>query len=366
MVESPFTSRLAAARQRAGLTQQHLATRVGVSRQALGQIEAGRTVPSTALALGLGAQLGCRVEDLFSIGGREEGREIQAVWAGDADPAPRAVVAHIGGRWVAHPIDARESRAADACMASGQPRLRFLSGREPEDARDRLLISGCAPALGVLADHLGRRRHGVAASWLHATSAEALRQLAAHQTHVAGVHEITDQPARSVRRSRPGGQARRQILTFAHWQEGLLVRRGDRRAPRRLEDLHRRDFRLAEREAGASATQLLQRAAAAIGLRVAGTRVPVRGHMGVAQAVALGAADVGVAALPAALAFDLDFVPLAVERFDLVFDTAGRDDPRLARLGDLLASAGFRRDLESVGGYDARATGMRVEKRTPA
>jgi putative transcriptional regulator len=49
-----------------GLSQQALAERVGVSRQAVLSIEAGRQVPSTALALQLAHTVGRSVEDLFA------------------------------------------------------------------------------------------------------------------------------------------------------------------------------------------------------------------------------------------------------------------------------------------------------------
>lgn len=56
--------RVAQARKRAGLTQQQLAERVAVGRVAVARIEAG-TVPSVALALRIGRELGEPVEALF-------------------------------------------------------------------------------------------------------------------------------------------------------------------------------------------------------------------------------------------------------------------------------------------------------------
>jgi putative transcriptional regulator len=50
------------------LTQAQLATLVGVSRKTINTVENGVFVPSTTLALKLAAELGVRVEDLFSLG----------------------------------------------------------------------------------------------------------------------------------------------------------------------------------------------------------------------------------------------------------------------------------------------------------
>jgi putative transcriptional regulator len=59
-------------RTAAGLTQEQLAEKVGVSRQTIISIEAGRYLPSLPLALRLARVFACAVEDLFALeeGGR--------------------------------------------------------------------------------------------------------------------------------------------------------------------------------------------------------------------------------------------------------------------------------------------------------
>ncbi len=58
---------LKAARKAKELSQSELAELVGVKRQAIYDMESGRYVPNTQVALLLAKVLGCRVEDLFSI-----------------------------------------------------------------------------------------------------------------------------------------------------------------------------------------------------------------------------------------------------------------------------------------------------------
>jgi putative transcriptional regulator len=55
-------------RTAAGLTQEELGRRVGVSRQTIISIEGGRYDPSLELALRLGRFLGARVEEIFFLG----------------------------------------------------------------------------------------------------------------------------------------------------------------------------------------------------------------------------------------------------------------------------------------------------------
>ena len=59
-------------RARLDLTQQDLAERVGVRRQAILAIEKGKYVPSTLLAFQIAAVLGMKVDELFEL---EKGEE---------------------------------------------------------------------------------------------------------------------------------------------------------------------------------------------------------------------------------------------------------------------------------------------------
>src|SRR5919106_4918072 len=60
-------------RAQKGYTQQALSDRVGISRQAYTAIEAGRSIPSTDVAMKIARALDITVEDIFSL---EDGSEI--------------------------------------------------------------------------------------------------------------------------------------------------------------------------------------------------------------------------------------------------------------------------------------------------
>lgn len=63
-------NRIRVGRAEVRMTQQQLADAVGVSRQTINAIEAGRFVPSTVLALKIARLFGCPVEEIFIL---EEG-----------------------------------------------------------------------------------------------------------------------------------------------------------------------------------------------------------------------------------------------------------------------------------------------------
>ena len=79
-----------------------------------------------------------------------------------------------------------------------------------------------------------------------------------------------------------------------------------------------------------------------------------------ASAVASGLADAGVGVEAAATALGLGFVPLEEEKYDLVIPNHFLDHLGVQMLLDLLRQPGFRRRVETLGGYDVSAMGRPV------
>jgi putative transcriptional regulator len=72
MEARPMDNRVKELRSAAGLRQEDLAERVGVSRQTIISIESGRYNPSLELAWRLSRALGMTIEDLFDFGKGDE------------------------------------------------------------------------------------------------------------------------------------------------------------------------------------------------------------------------------------------------------------------------------------------------------
>ena len=73
-----------------------------------------------------------------------------------------------------------------------------------------------------------------------------------------------------------------------------------------------------------------------------------------------GAADCCIATRAAARAFGLGFIPLVSERYDLAIRRQHLDLPGIVAMLDTLNRSSYRRELESLGGYDAKAAGERL------
>lgn len=360
MADTALTSRLRDHRARAGLSQQELAHCVGVSRQAVVAIEAGRSVPSTALALQLASALRCTVEDLFAVASgstlvlrvpvdsRVHGRD------------HRYVAGCVDGQWVGHPVADRD-RPADA-VATEQLRASGTVVAKPlceiEQLEQNVLVAGCAPLLGVLAARVGRRHHHARATWIPANSSRALALLEAGLVHVAGMHlaDAANPWAHVQAAQRAVGSQRATLINFARWQQGLVVAPGNPLAFDASPELWRHDARWVRRDLGSGAQTLLSRLWDVAGFEALDGPIATD-HAEVAKLVRWGVADVGVAIEAVALAEGLDFIPLAEERFDLVVPNARLDTRAVARVFDLIDSPTFRTEAAQIPGYDLSLAG---------
>jgi molybdate-binding protein/DNA-binding XRE family transcriptional regulator len=346
-------------REQLGLAQQDLAATVGISRQALSAIEAGRSTPSLDVALRLASSLGMTVEALFG----DEGSWSVTVSSSPAVPGGRRAVAMCNGRWVAHPLGEREHDvAADGVAVKGRTVRLF---RPPAVVRENVLVMGCAPALGILCDRLNDDRGAGRFVWLPQRSSVGVEALLAGETHVAGLH-LTDEAGREANTARARRIARRvsvTLITLAHWEVGLVVAKGNPKRIQRATDLRRRGVRLVNREVGASPRRVLERRFLAEGATPPIDTATVMGHRDVARVIASGAADAGPAVRDVAIGYGLDFVPFGEERFDLAVPTQMVSSTEVRRLLDTLTSARSRAELTAFG-YDVRETGKRVALET--
>jgi molybdate-binding protein/DNA-binding XRE family transcriptional regulator len=378
-METRVRTAVKATRQRLGRQQQDLAEAIGVSRQTLSLIEAGETVPSTQIALALARELRCRVEDLFSL--RSDGQVIEAEFVGEADLGAkgarkkRVSLGWVADRWVARALETDETLAlgmpADGIATwsadKGRTKARIRPLRDVESLQRNLLVAGCDPALGVLGRHLEERFHGPRLHWIEKASRPALEELAQQRVHIAGMHLLGQDSAGDnapAVRERFGSEAM-VLVTLASWEQGFVSR--PERKCKSVADMERKGTRIIAREVGASAQELLESV-----YRKAGrtwrhdTVVAIaRGHRAVAQMVAMGMGDVGVATRSAAASFGLHFEPLAEARFDLVFPASLASQAPVQALLDCLSSARFRQDIAGMTGYQTARTGMAFTEAQP-
>lgn len=83
-------------------------------------------------------------------------------------------------------------------------------------------------------------------------------------------------------------------------------------------------------------------------------------HLAVAAAVENGTADTGLGVLSAAMATNMDFVPIASEEYDFITEEKNLSDERVQNFIAFLKSEEFRSAAEKIGGYDLKCPGDTV------
>jgi len=363
-------NRLSQVRKSRGVGASDLARRVNVSRQTIHAIEAGTYVPNTEVALNLARELEVSIDELFSLQ-KDPDRATESLTAEVLSAEVPAKghpvrICQIGTRWVSVPVSASPYYMPEADgivdgTSKANGRADLLVFAKDEAAQKRLVLAGCDPATGLLA-RMVEKISGVEVVCAGASSKLALRWLVEGKVHIAGSH-LEDAKTGEfnlpfIRKQFPGEEF--TVVTFARWEEGLVVAPGNPKGIRKVEDLVRKDVRFINREVGSGSRGLLDQLLQKAGMeaqKIRGYDRVAYGHLAAAYCILSGDVDVCLATRSAAQTFNLDFIPLHSERYDLVMRKSTAALPAVEAFLDVLQRAALRRKLEVLAGYDTSQTG---------
>ncbi len=318
-------------RQAHALSQKQLADLAGITRQAISALESNQYSPATSVALQLARALQCRVEDLFSI--KRGGEIIEGELLGalpQSDGPVRAQVTQIGHRVLVRPLIgigelSSLSANADGLIIGTSPdknrvKVRLLKDREA--VRRKIVVGGCDPAMFLAGEHVRKHDQENLVPCLMGSSV-ALNALKRGEIHVAGIHlaEEKSEGWELPNLKHSLGDMDCIVVTFAHWEEGFIVRQGNPKKVRTISDIAKPSVRIVNREKGSGARRLLDKQLNTGGIkpaRVKGYGDEVLSHLDVAARIRAGLADTGIGVRSVASICGLDFVALQRERYDLV------------------------------------------------
>lgn len=328
-------------RQEQGWSQLELAQRAGISRTAVGAIEAERLVPSVAAALSLAQALETTVEHLFGSELTGEG-ETSVAWAWEVSPAaPRFWQASVNGRRLRFPVESTPlGELPHDGVASSVPRK-----VTDKLADETLVMASCDPAVGILA-RIFEQTTGYRMLVFSRSSSQSLQLLRDGVVHLAGIHLGTsDLPGanEAAAKSIVGEEAR--LIHVASWVDGVAV--GERVHASTVRGVLRDRLTWVGREAGSGARKCLDEL---FDDRPAPRRV-AHDHRSVADAIRCGWADAGVCLRLVAEEAGLRFLPVQTESYDLCYRSGTERDPRLIALFKVLHSHQYRRLLGELPGY---------------
>jgi putative molybdopterin biosynthesis protein len=239
--------------------------------------------------------------------------------------------------------------------------VRLLRPKEQLDCT-LIMIGSHDNAIDVLANELKGRDSRVHLSSSNVGSLGGLLALRRKQTHLAGSHLLDTQTGEYnysyVERYLKGSGV--LLVQLAMREQGLLIKKGNPKGIKGIEDLLRSDVTFINRQGGSGTRVLFDYCIEQLGVPAEG----IRGydqeeftHMSVAVSVSSGRADAGMAIYSSAKALDLDFIPIARERYDLLVAESAWPDFKVRMALDIIASDSFRRKVDSMGGYDVSNSG---------
>lgn len=294
------------------------------------------------------------------------------------DEYVRAVAARVDGRLVATPL----RRGAGVITSLSRANVLLTIPRFSEGARagTHLQARALRPLARIERTLLAVGSHDVALDLLagrlaagdvelvsaHVGSIAGLVALRERSAHLAGTHvlDVTTATYNDVAVRRYGPREPVALVRLAEREQGLVVARGNPLGIASLADVARARVRYVNRQPDAGTRILLDALLACGGIApqsIAGYDRIEFSHLAVAQLIAGGNAGAGLAIRAAARAFDLDFVSVAWEPYDLALPMRLLDEPRIAMLVATLREPAFRAEVEALGGYDcANAGDVRV------
>ncbi len=183
------------------------------------------------------------------------------------------------------------------------------------------------------------------------------------EAHLAGSHLLNPETGEYnisyIRQYMPGIPV--MVIALVGRAQGLMIKRGNPKGIRELEDLTNPHVQFVNRQRGAGTRVLLDYHLKRIGIapeHIVGYSQEEYTHLGVAAAIASGRADCGLGIAAAAQALDLEFIPLFQERYDLVIPKHFAEGDLLAPIFGLLTEGRFREAVTYLPGYDVSVMGQ--------
>jgi excisionase family DNA binding protein len=247
----------------------------------------------------------------------------------------------------------------------------------PRAALDRWVEAGLAhpdgfspvappPIIGGSQDPLldwAVRRSGSGLALLNEGSRAGLARLERNEVAMAAIHLHGPEPDETANLAEVMAGARLHdaiVIAFVRREQGLMTAPANPLGLTGLADVAAAGARLGLRQAGAGAQLLFLKLAAQAGLDVSAFRA-VSGDFAtgadLAFAIRAGEIDCGIASRAVAASNGLHFVPLALERFDLVLRRRTYFEPGPQKLFALMRDPEFQRHAAQLTGYDVADSG---------
>jgi putative molybdopterin biosynthesis protein len=231
------------------------------------------------------------------------------------------------------------------------------------DIKKNILMTGTYDiCIDILKNQIEKDLAGIALHSANIGSIEGLIVLKAGLAHICGVHAFDEAKGefnipivREIMGSTP-----LVLINLFHRKIGFLVRKGNPKNIRTLEDLTNRKVTFVNRQKGSGTRRLFDYHCALRGISLSSIRLcdsEAKTHISSASIITSGLADVGLGIIPAAKAFNLDFISLFLEPFDLVIPRTFLTTFVSQVILKVVTSPEFKNEVEHMGGYELSHSG---------
>ena len=239
--------------------------------------------------------------------------------------------------------------------AGEQVQVRLLS-REDKLKNTLVVIGSHDPLLDELANLMHLENGSVYMSSAHVGSMGGIMAIRRGEAHAAGCHlldtETGEYNTAFIKKYFPKGGVK--LLRCVGRQQGLMLQKGNPLGIEKFADIARPGLRFVNRQKGSGTRILTDYLCKKEGLApeaIYGYDREELTHTSVAAQLASGSADAGMGIYSAAQLYDLDFLPVCIEEYDLIIPDHAWDSPMVRQLVATLKSPAFREKLLSMGGY---------------
>ena len=282
----------------------------------------------------------------------------------------------VGGKMVAVPLNRGSGVVTSFMKADGiidipQEQEGYEAGetvkvkllRSREELAHTLIATGSHdPLLDELRNmlHLACPEYYMSSS--HVGSMGGIMAIRRGQAHLAGIHLLNEEDGvyntAYVQKYFPNGGVR--LVECVGRIQGLMVKKGNPLGIRDFRDIAADGLHYVNRQKGSGTRILADHLCRKYGMdssAVCGYDREEFTHTAVAAQIAQGGADAGMGIWSAASLYDLDFLPVCVEQYDLLIPDHAWDNPMLQKLLEILAGSRFREKLMQMGGYQLENPG---------
>ncbi len=243
--------------------------------------------------------------------------------------------------------------------------VRLLSSEE-RLRRTLVVIGSHDPLLDELANMLHSDDRSIYMSSSHVGSMGGVMAIRRGEAHAAGCHLLDSETGEYnlsfMRKYFPKGNVK--LLRCVGRQQGLMLQRGNPLELKEFADIARAGVRYVNRQKGSGTRILTDYLCGKTGLDTAaiyGYSREELTHTSVAAQIACGSADAGMGIYSAAKLYDLDFLPVCTEEYDLIVPDYTWETPMVQALIRALKSEAFKERLLSMGGYTVDRPGEAID-----